>query len=189
MRKAAPRNRVIDIVLICLRSTPIDHVISSPGELLCNRKIISNLPVKCTNNNVRKDIKPFLSEAIILGTFHFSVQDNSSRCKTKTQENGSRSHSLIRQWTSFIHNTNSHRIGTSPQPVTPKRRPFQYWNAAVENQPQIVHRSPRKGASREETSTSHINWLSHPNNKFTPNAPTPKITTINYNYEQWTFHK
>ena len=36
MQKAASSNRDLDMVLLCLRSTPIDHVILSPGELLYN---------------------------------------------------------------------------------------------------------------------------------------------------------
>ena len=55
MKKAILGNRDIDMSLLCLRSTPMDHVIPSPGELLFNRKLISNLPTKCTNKNVQKE--------------------------------------------------------------------------------------------------------------------------------------
>ena len=41
--------------LLCLWSTPMDHVIPSPGELLFNGKLVSNLPTKCTNKNGRKE--------------------------------------------------------------------------------------------------------------------------------------
>lgn len=40
------------LALLCLRSTPIDNDICSPSELLYNRKILSNLPVKSVFNNV-----------------------------------------------------------------------------------------------------------------------------------------
>ena len=55
MKKAILSNRDINMSLLCLRSTPIDHVIPSPGELLFNRKLVSNLPTKCTNQNFRKE--------------------------------------------------------------------------------------------------------------------------------------
>ena len=54
MLKAITSNRDLDMVLLCLRSTPIDHVIPSPGELLYNRKLVGNLPVKCPNNASQK---------------------------------------------------------------------------------------------------------------------------------------
>ena len=52
--KATLSNRDIDMSLLCLQLTPMDHVIPSPGELLFNRKLVSNLPTKCTNSNARK---------------------------------------------------------------------------------------------------------------------------------------
>ena len=55
MQKAAPSNRDSDMVLLCLQYTPIDHVIPSPGELLFNRKLVGNLPVKCPNNASQKE--------------------------------------------------------------------------------------------------------------------------------------
>ena len=48
MKKAEMSSRDINMTLLCLRSTPIDHIIPSPGEL------VSNLPTKCTNQNFRK---------------------------------------------------------------------------------------------------------------------------------------
>ena len=57
MKKAILGNRDIDMSLLCLRSTPMDHVIPSPGELLFNGKLASNLPTKCTNKNTRKEIQ------------------------------------------------------------------------------------------------------------------------------------
>ena len=55
MQKATSSNRNLDMMLLCLRSTPIDHVIPSPGELLYNRKLVGNLPVKCPNNASQKE--------------------------------------------------------------------------------------------------------------------------------------
>ena len=42
------------MVLLCLRCTPIDHVIPSPGEFPYDRKLVRNLPVKCPNNASQK---------------------------------------------------------------------------------------------------------------------------------------
>ena len=55
MKKAILGNQDIDMSLLCLRSTPMDHVIPSPGELLFNWKLVSNLPKKCTNKNAWKE--------------------------------------------------------------------------------------------------------------------------------------
>ena len=55
MQKAASSNRNLDMVLLCLRSTPINHVIPSPDELLFNRKLVGNLPVKLPNNVTQKE--------------------------------------------------------------------------------------------------------------------------------------
>ena len=55
MQKAASSNHDLDMVLLRLRSTPIDHVIRSPGEFLFNRKLVGNLPVKCLNNATQKE--------------------------------------------------------------------------------------------------------------------------------------
>ena len=54
MKKPILGNRDIDMCLLYLRSTPKDHVIPPPGELLFNRKLVSNLPTKYTNKNARK---------------------------------------------------------------------------------------------------------------------------------------
>ena len=55
MKKTILRNRDINISLLYLRSTPIDLVIPFPWEELFNRKLVSNLPTKCTNQNFRKE--------------------------------------------------------------------------------------------------------------------------------------
>ena len=39
----------LDMGLLCLRTTPVDHHIKSPAELLFGRKLKSNLPVKIPN--------------------------------------------------------------------------------------------------------------------------------------------
>ena len=67
IQKAASSNRNLDMVLLCLRSTLIDHVIPSTGELLFNRKLVGNLPVKCPNNASQKEknSNPPVSKATI----------------------------------------------------------------------------------------------------------------------------
>ena len=55
MKKAILGNRDIHMSLLCLRLTPIGYVIPSPGELLFNRKLVRNLPTKCTNKNAPKE--------------------------------------------------------------------------------------------------------------------------------------
>ena len=55
MQKATSSNHDLDMVLLCSRSTPIDHVIPSPGKLLYNWKLVGNLPVKCPNNASQKE--------------------------------------------------------------------------------------------------------------------------------------
>ena len=55
MQKVTSSNCNLDMVLLCLRSTPIDHVIPSPSELLYNWKLVGNLPIKCPNNASQKE--------------------------------------------------------------------------------------------------------------------------------------
>ena len=55
MKKVILGNQDTDMCLLCVQSTPMDHVIPSLGELLFNRKLVSNLPTKCTNKNARKE--------------------------------------------------------------------------------------------------------------------------------------
>ena len=55
MQEATSSNRDLDMVFLCLRSTPIDHVNPSPGERLYNRKLVGNLPVKCPYNASQKE--------------------------------------------------------------------------------------------------------------------------------------
>ena len=62
IRKANSSSRDINMVLLCLWKTSIDHTILSPGELLFNRKLVSYIRVKCTNHNAQKagTINPFV---------------------------------------------------------------------------------------------------------------------------------
>ena len=46
IKKAKSSSCDIDIVLLCLWTTLIDHTILSLGELSFNRKLISNIPLK-----------------------------------------------------------------------------------------------------------------------------------------------
>jgi transposase InsO family protein len=55
MKKARASKQDLNLALLCLRATPIDHEIPSPAELLYTRKIKSNLPVKLTNPINQKD--------------------------------------------------------------------------------------------------------------------------------------
>ena len=48
-------NRDIHMVLLSLRITPIDHTIQYPEKLLLNKKLVSNIPVKCTNHDTQKE--------------------------------------------------------------------------------------------------------------------------------------
>ena len=66
MQKAVSSNCDLDMVLLCLRSTPIDHVIPSLGELLVNRKPCRKLTSKVLQqcNTKRKNSNPPLSKAV-----------------------------------------------------------------------------------------------------------------------------
>jgi len=55
MSKANRSQTEVTRALLCLRSTPIDHHLPSPAELLYNHKIRSNLPVKIYNQLPVKD--------------------------------------------------------------------------------------------------------------------------------------
>ena len=54
IKKATSSDRDLDWVLLCLWKTPIDYVIPSAGELLSNRKLVGNIPVKCANHSAKK---------------------------------------------------------------------------------------------------------------------------------------
>ena len=50
-QKAIQDNKDIDLALLCLRTTPISGNVPSPGELLMNRKVVGNIPVKTHSFN------------------------------------------------------------------------------------------------------------------------------------------
>lgn len=41
--------------MLCLRATPLDHSIPSPGELLYNRRLRANLPIRVRNTVPQRD--------------------------------------------------------------------------------------------------------------------------------------
>lgn len=43
------------MAMLCLRTTPLDHGIPSPGELLYNRKMQANLPIRVRNTAHQRD--------------------------------------------------------------------------------------------------------------------------------------
>ena len=53
MRKASKSGQDINLALLCLRATPVDHKLPSPGEILRGNKLSTPLPTKILNN--RKD--------------------------------------------------------------------------------------------------------------------------------------
>lgn len=74
MKKAAQCNHDVSI-LLCLTDTPINNFIASPGELLYNRKVASNIPVKCTNHQAKEDETA--------NRFLYSMRENVSVCNSK----------------------------------------------------------------------------------------------------------
>ena len=55
MKKAKRSNQDIQLALLCLRSTPIDHKLPSPAELLHGRKVRTTIPSKMANNRRDKE--------------------------------------------------------------------------------------------------------------------------------------
>ncbi|XP_038061713.1 uncharacterized protein K02A2.6-like [Patiria miniata] len=55
MTKARACGQNISMALLCLRTTPVDSKLPSPAELLCGRKVQSNLPVVIQNTSEHKD--------------------------------------------------------------------------------------------------------------------------------------
>ncbi|XP_041453631.1 uncharacterized protein K02A2.6-like [Lytechinus variegatus] len=55
LAKATSCKQKINMALLCLRTTPIDSELSSPAELLCDRKFKSNLPLVIHNTSSRKE--------------------------------------------------------------------------------------------------------------------------------------
>ena len=56
MRKAASARVDMDLAMLILRSTPIDHHLPSPAEMLNARKMRANLPVKIPNVHPEKSV-------------------------------------------------------------------------------------------------------------------------------------
>ena len=56
MRKAASARVDMDMAMLILRSTPIDHHLPSPAEMLNARKMRANLPVKIPNVHPEKSV-------------------------------------------------------------------------------------------------------------------------------------
>ncbi|XP_028395789.1 uncharacterized protein K02A2.6-like [Dendronephthya gigantea] len=54
-RKAKASGNDPKMVLLCIRTTPVDSSIPSPGELLFGRKLQGNLPVRIPNSDHRRD--------------------------------------------------------------------------------------------------------------------------------------
>ncbi|XP_028411421.1 uncharacterized protein K02A2.6-like [Dendronephthya gigantea] len=54
-RKAKASGNDPKMVLLCIRTTPVDSSIPSPGELLFGRKLQGNLPVRIPNRDHRRD--------------------------------------------------------------------------------------------------------------------------------------
>ena len=54
LKKARQAGTDVNMALLCLRSTPIDSKLPSPGELLNKRKLRNNLPVKIQNAEQNK---------------------------------------------------------------------------------------------------------------------------------------
>ena len=67
MQKATSSNGDLDMVLLCLRSTLINHVIPLPSELLHNRKLVGKLTSKVPQQYKpkRKNSNPPVSKTVI----------------------------------------------------------------------------------------------------------------------------
>ena len=55
LNKAAKSGKDLTIAMLCLRSTPIDLQLPSPTELLYQRKLKSNLPIRIENQMPNRD--------------------------------------------------------------------------------------------------------------------------------------
>ena len=74
--KAKTTHRDPDMALLCLRTTPIDHKLPSPAELLLGRVIQDNLPRKITRDASSEVVTPRLEERQELQKFY---HDRSAR--------------------------------------------------------------------------------------------------------------
>jgi len=68
--KAKTSHRDPDMALLCLRSTPIDHKLPSPAELLLGRAIQDNLPRKIPIDALNEVVTPRLEERQDLQKFY-----------------------------------------------------------------------------------------------------------------------
>ena len=55
LKKAKDSNTDIDMALLCLRTTPINHNLPSPAQLLYKKTIRGNLPIRIRNTHPEKD--------------------------------------------------------------------------------------------------------------------------------------
>ena len=55
IRKARSSDSDVNMALLCLRTTPVDHTIPSPAQILYNRKLRGNLPAKIRNSLAARD--------------------------------------------------------------------------------------------------------------------------------------
>jgi len=60
--KAKNSHRDPDMALLCLRTTPMDHKLPSPAELLLGRAIQDNLPRKIPSEALNEVVTPRLEE-------------------------------------------------------------------------------------------------------------------------------
>ena len=76
LRKAQTTHSDPDMALLCLRTTPIDHKLPSPAELLLGRAIQDNLPRKIPRDALNEVVTPRLEERQELQKFY---HDRSAR--------------------------------------------------------------------------------------------------------------
>ena len=76
LRKAKNTHSDPDMALLCLRTTPIDHKLPSPAELLLGRAIQDNLPRKIPRDALNEVVTPRLEERQELQKFY---HDRSAR--------------------------------------------------------------------------------------------------------------
>ena len=74
--KAKTTHRDPDMALLCLRTTPIDHKLPSPAELLLGRAIQDNLPRKIPRDTLNEAVALRLEERQELQKFY---HDRSAR--------------------------------------------------------------------------------------------------------------
>ena len=85
LTKAKENSHDSKLALLCLRSTPIDNQLPSPGKLLYQRKLKSDLPVRVRKTNPRQDTQKAYHDTcardlppLITGQ-HVRIQDHTSK--------------------------------------------------------------------------------------------------------------